>query len=57
MSYSTIPKSKFGDCSKCGKKNTNCVKHGKNLFCIECREFDKKKKEDTKIKYIINKIN
>lgn len=39
----TMPKSKYGDCSKCGKKNTNCVKNGKSLFCIECRNEDKRK--------------
>lgn len=38
-----IPKSKYGDCSRCGKTNTNCVKSGKNLFCIDCRNEDKRK--------------
>lgn len=36
-----IPKSKFGDCSKCGAANTECIKHGKSLFCIKCRKADK----------------
>ena len=45
MSYNIIPKSKFGNCSKCGKQNTSCIKSGKSLYCIECREFDKKKKQ------------
>lgn len=38
----TIPKSKFGDCYECGAENTQCVKHGKNLFCINCRNNQKR---------------
>jgi hypothetical protein len=39
---STIPRSKHGDCVNCGKKNTSCVKHGKSLYCIDCRNNDKR---------------
>jgi hypothetical protein len=53
---SIIPRSKHGDCSKCGRKNTSCVKNGKNLFCLDCRNEDKRndmigkasKREDTR---------
>lgn len=33
---STIPKTKFGDCSECGAKQTYCVKVKKDLLCLEC---------------------
>lgn len=36
-----IPRTKFGDCCKCGATNTECIKHGKSLFCIKCRKIDK----------------
>jgi hypothetical protein len=36
-----IPRTKFGDCSKCGAENTECIKKGKSLFCIKCRNIDK----------------
>lgn len=36
-----IPRTKFGNCSKCGAENTECIKHGKSLFCIRCRKIDK----------------
>ena len=41
---SIIPRSKFGDCVECGDKNVNCVKVGKSLYCISCRQIDKSKK-------------
>lgn len=40
---SIIPRSKFGDCSECGAKNTNVVKVKKDLFCIECNTNAKRK--------------
>jgi hypothetical protein len=40
---SIIPRSKFGDCSKCGAKNTNVVKVKKDLFCFECNANAKRK--------------
>lgn len=40
---SIIPRSKFGDCSECGAKNTNVVKVKKDLFCLECNTNAKRK--------------
>jgi len=40
-----IPKSKFGDCTECGNKNTNCVKVGKYLYCLDCRNTAKRKQQ------------
>ena len=35
---------KFGDCSKCSATNTNVVKRGKELVCLNCkRGIDTKK--------------
>jgi hypothetical protein len=54
-----IPKSKFGDCIECGLKNTDCVKVGKNLYCISCRTIAKKKNQlkkaqlNTKVRSLI----
>ena len=42
---SIIPKSKFGDCVECGSADTNCVKVGKYLYCIECRNNTKRKEQ------------
>lgn len=36
-----IPKTKFGNCSECNKKETNVVKVGKSLYCISCRNAQK----------------
>lgn len=38
-----IPRTKFGDCSNedCGAKNTDCIKVGRNLFCVKCRRKQK----------------
>lgn len=36
-----IPKTKFGNCSDCGKRDTNVVKVGKLLYCISCRNAQK----------------
>lgn len=36
-----IPKTKFGTCSECNKKDTNVVKVGKSLYCISCRNAQK----------------
>lgn len=45
MSYSTLNRTKFGDCSnhECGRKNTEVVKVGKELFCLYCRNNQKAK--------------
>jgi hypothetical protein len=45
-----IPKSKFGDCSnqECVAVNTECVKVGKELFCLNCRNKQKIKKQLSK---------
>ena len=40
-----IPKSKFGDCIECGTENTNCVKVGKYLYCLDCRNNAKRTKQ------------
>jgi len=40
-----IPKTKFGDCVECGAKDTNCIKVGKSLYCVECRTIANKKQQ------------
>ena len=47
-----IPKTKFGDCSStdCNEKNTNCIKVGRNLYCLKCRKKQKVKEQITKAK-------
>lgn len=40
---SIIPRSKFGNCSECGAKNTNVVKVKKDLFCLDCNTNAKRK--------------
>ena len=37
-----IPRTKFGDCSECFIKDTECVKVGKNLYCLNCRNKQKR---------------
>lgn len=55
-----IPRTKFGDCSnpECGKKETECVKVGKELFCINCRNKQKINKQLSKgqVRSIASKI-
>jgi len=46
--YSTIPRNKIGDCSQCDAKNTDCVKRGKELFCLSCARNNKAKQQLTK---------
>ena len=36
-----LPKCKVGDCSQCELINTNCVKVGKELFCLSCHRKNK----------------
>lgn len=43
MSY--LPASKFGDCTQCPAKNTDCVKRGKELWCLQCNNNDKAQKQ------------
>ena len=51
MSYSSIiPKAKYGNCSQCGAKNTDCVKKGKELWCIQCNERFKAEQQIEKAK-------
>ena len=38
---SMIPRSKTGDCSECGERNTACVKVGKSLYCLNCNKRNK----------------
>lgn len=38
---SIIPRSKTGNCSECHAENTACVKVGKSLYCISCRNRQK----------------
>jgi len=47
-----IPKTKFGNCSSpdCNEKDTNCVKVGRNLYCLKCRNKQKTKVQITKAK-------
>lgn len=42
---SLIPTTKFGDCAnpECGAKDTEVVKVGKELFCLYCRNEQKRK--------------
>ncbi len=55
-----IPRTKFGDCSNpdCEKTNTECIKVGKELFCINCRNKQKAKKQLNKsqVRSIANKL-
>lgn len=50
--YSTINKTKFGDCCQCNLKGTNVVKVGKLLYCIFCHQSNKGKKQLAKQKEI-----
>ena len=51
MAYSNIiPKAKYGNCSQCGAKNTDCVKKGKELWCIQCNERFKAEQQIEKAK-------
>jgi hypothetical protein len=36
-----LPKCKVGNCSQCPAENTNCVKVGKELFCLKCHKAKK----------------
>lgn len=45
-----IPRTKFGDCVECNETNTECVKFGKSLFCLKCRNNQKAKKQISKSK-------
>lgn len=44
-----IPKCKIGNCSQCELTNTNCVKVGKQLFCLKCHRNNKSKKQISKV--------
>jgi len=36
-----IPRSKTGNCSECGERDTACVKVGKSLYCLNCNKRNK----------------
>ncbi len=42
---STIPKTKFGNCSECGAENTYCVKIKKDLVCLDCNTNAKRQQQ------------
>jgi len=44
----TINKCKFGDCAKCGLKDTDVVKLGKELVCLKCNREIKVKTQLSK---------
>lgn len=65
--YSTIARSKFGDCTICPAKDVPCVKIGKELVCLDCnktkktltqidkaKERDKKQSLSSKVRGLIN---
>lgn len=52
---SLLPQYKFGDCSQCNLTDTNVVKRGKDLFCVNCAR-DNKNKEQIKKANVRNKI-
>jgi len=40
-----IATSKFGDCVRCGEKETSCKKRGKDLICTSCCKIEDTKKQ------------
>lgn len=50
--YSTINKTKFGDCCQCGAKETNVVKVAKSTYCMFCHQSNKGKKQLAKQKEV-----
>jgi hypothetical protein len=40
-----IATSKFGDCVRCGEKDTSCKKRGKDLICTSCCKIEDTKKQ------------
>lgn len=53
--FTTIEKTKFGDCSQCNLVDTNVVKRGKKLFCLNCAR-DNKNKEQIKKANVRQKV-
>lgn len=53
-----IPKTKFGDCSNenCDAKNTECIKVGKYLFCLKCRNKAKQTLSKSATKKVASKL-
>lgn len=45
MTYSTINRNKFGNCSQCGAKDTDVVKVKRDLFCLQCHRINKGKEQ------------
>lgn len=52
MTYSTLNKTKFGDCCQCHSKDTNVIKVAKLLYCTFCHQKNKAKKQLQKQKEI-----
>ena len=45
---SLIATSKYGDCSRCGDRNTSCKKRGKDMLCLTCCKIEDTKKQTEK---------
>ena len=43
-----IATSKFGDCVRCGEKDTSCKKRGKDLICTSCCKIEDTQKQVAK---------
>lgn len=41
----SIPKYKTGNCTECPSEDVPCVKVGKNLVCLTCRQYQKADKQ------------
>ena len=48
MSYSTLNKSKWGDCTQCPATNVACVKVKKDLVCTNCHQRNKAEEQQKK---------
>lgn len=58
MSYSSLNTSKWGDCSRCPEKSTQCRKRGKVLVCLQCcrKEDVEKQLERVKVKNKVSRL-
>lgn len=59
MAYSSINTSKHGDCARCGDKDTQCKKRGKELLCFMCcrkEDAEKQKKKANQKQYLKAKL-
>ena len=54
-----LPRTKFGDCSKCGATDTNVVKIGRELFCLSCNrqikvaKYEASSRQKTKVRSLV----